>query len=71
VRPVLAGLVAGMPLATGASFLLRGALQGRHTMDAISFGGVSQLFIVVSLFAAYVPSRRAMHVDPVVALRYE
>jgi ABC-type antimicrobial peptide transport system permease subunit len=71
MRPVLAGLFAGILLATGASYLLRGALHGLHTVDPVSFGGVSLMFIAVSLLAAYVPSRRAMRVDPVVALRYE
>jgi predicted permease len=71
MRPVLAGLLVGMLLATGASYLLRGALHSLHTVDAISFGGISTLFFAVALFAAYVPSRRAMRVDPVVALRYE
>lgn len=71
IRPLLAGLLAGMFLATGASYLLRGALHGLGTVDGISFAGVSMLFFVIALFAAYVPSRRAMGVDPMVALRYE
>ena len=71
MRPVLAGLLAGMLLAVGASHLLRAALHGVSTVDSISFGGVSGLFVVIALFATYLPSRRAMEVDPIVALRYE
>jgi ABC-type antimicrobial peptide transport system permease subunit len=70
-RPVLAGLLVGVLLAVGASYLLRGILYGLNTVDAISFVGVSLLFLAIALFAAYVPSRRAMRVDPMVALRYE
>jgi predicted permease len=70
-RPVLAGLLAGMFLAVGATYVLRSVLYGRDTVDGISFGGVSLLFLVIALLAAYPPSRRAMRVDPMVALRYE
>jgi putative ABC transport system permease protein len=71
MRPVLAGLMAGMGLAVGASYLLRGVLYGFRGIDGISFAGVSALFIAIALLASYLPSRRAMRVDPVVALRYE
>jgi ABC-type antimicrobial peptide transport system permease subunit len=71
MRPVLAGLLAGMFLAVGASYLLREALHGLSSVDGISFAGVSLVFLAIALFAAYVPSRRAMGVDPIVALRYE
>ncbi len=70
-RPVVAGLVAGMCLAEGASYLLRGVLYGLHTVDSISFAGVSLVFLAVALLASYVPSRKAMRVDPIVALRYQ
>jgi len=70
-RPVLAGLGAGVILALGASYVLRTLLYGLGTVDAISFIGVSVLFLGIALLAAYVPSRTAMRVDPVVALRYE
>jgi predicted permease len=70
-RPVLFGLILGMVLAVGASYLLRGILFGLHTVDGISFVGVSLLFLTIALLAAYPPSRRAMRVDPIVALRYE
>jgi predicted permease len=70
-RPVLAGLLVGMVLAVGASYLLRGILFGLHIIDGISFVGVALLFLAIALLAAYPPSRRATRVDPVVALRYE
>jgi predicted permease len=70
-RPVVVGLITGMILAVGASYLLRGVLYGLPTVDGVSFGGVSLLFLSVALLAAYPPSRRAVRVDPVVALRYE
>jgi predicted permease len=70
-RPVFAGLLAGMLGAAGACYLLRGVLYGLDTVDAISFLGVSLLFLAIALLAAYPPSRRAMRVDPMVALRYE
>ena len=56
-RPVVAGLVAGMCLAAGASYLLRGVLYGLHTVDGISFAGVSLVFLAIALLASYVPSR--------------
>jgi predicted permease len=70
-RPVAAGLIAGICLAEGASYLLRGVLYGLRTVDFISFAGVSLVFLAIALLASYVPSRKAMRVDPIVALRYE
>jgi predicted permease len=70
-RPVLAGLVAGMFLALGTCYALRGLLWGLNVVDSIFFVGVSLLFLAIALLAAYPPSRRAMRVDPMVALRYE
>jgi predicted permease len=70
-RPVLAGLMAGVTLAGGVAYLLRHVLYGIHVIDGLSFGGVSLLLLLIALLAAFVPSRRAMRVEPVIALRYE
>jgi ABC-type antimicrobial peptide transport system permease subunit len=71
IRPVLAELAVGMILAISASRLLRGVLYGLNTVDAISFLGTSLLFLTIAMLATWPPSRRAMSVDPMVALRYE
>jgi predicted permease len=70
-RPVIAGIGVGMFLAIGVSRLLHTLLYGLGAVDAISFLGVSLLFLVIALLAAYLPSRSAMRVDPIIALRYE
>jgi ABC-type antimicrobial peptide transport system permease subunit len=70
-RPVIRGLLGGMFLAVGVSYLLRGVLYGLNAVDAVSFVGVSVLFLGIALLASYPPARRAMRVDPSVALRYE
>jgi hypothetical protein len=70
-RPVVAGLVVGMGLALIVTHLLRGVLYGLGKVDGVSLVGVSILFLAIALVAAWLPSRRAMRVDPMVALRYE
>ena len=70
-QPVLAGLLVGMMLSVGASYLMRAILYGVSIVDLISYIGVSTLFLAIALVAAYVPARRALRVDPMAALRYE
>jgi predicted permease len=70
-QPVFAGLLVGMVLASGVSYLLRGVLYGGKIVDGAAYMGVSLLFLVIALLASSPPSRRAMRVDPVVALREE
>jgi ABC-type antimicrobial peptide transport system permease subunit len=68
-RAVLVGLAIGVALAIGATRLLRGVLYGVGTADFISFASVSLLFLAIALAASWVPSRRAIRIDPLVGLR--
>jgi ABC-type antimicrobial peptide transport system permease subunit len=56
-------------LAVGSARLLRGVLYGLGAVDAVSFAAASLLFLMIAVAASWVPSRRAMRIDPLVALR--
>jgi hypothetical protein len=70
-RPVIVGLIVGAIAAAGASRLLHSLLFGLGAFDPISFGGIGFSFLLIALFAAYLPARRAARVEPLVALRYD
>jgi putative ABC transport system permease protein len=65
------GLVIGIPAALVLGRYLANFLFGVHPADPLTFVGVALLLVFVGLLASYVPARRAMRVDPMVALRYE
>jgi putative ABC transport system permease protein len=67
----LAGIGLGL---AGAFIVTRGLaseLYGIGPMDPVTYVGVALVMAVVTLLACYIPARRAMKVDPLIALRYE
>jgi putative ABC transport system permease protein len=67
----LAGIALGMAGAFAVMRILSGELYGVGPSDPLTFFSVAMLVAVVALTACYLPARRAMRVDPMVALRYE
>jgi predicted permease len=67
----LVGVGTGSVLALILSRQMKTIIYGVSTSDPATFAAVAVLLIAIALLACYVPARRAMRVDPMVALRYE
>jgi putative ABC transport system permease protein len=67
----LIGEVIGIAGALALTRVMRGMLFGVTPTDATTFVVVSAVLLGVALLACYFPARRAIRVDPLVALRYE
>jgi len=67
----LIGIVAGLAGALSLTHVMSGLLFGVSATDPLTFAGVAILLTLVAVAACYFPARRAMRVDPMVALRIE
>jgi putative ABC transport system permease protein len=65
------GLTIGLAISIPLARLLASLIMGVGANDVATFAGTAFLLTVVALAACYLPARRAMSVDPIVALRHE
>jgi len=71
LRLTLIGMALGLAASFALTRFLTSLLLGVTSTDALTFSSVALLLCAVALFACFIPARRAMRVDPMVALRYE
>ena len=69
--PMVFGAIFGLPASWGVNRILQSQLVGVSPYDTATLGGTLAVLLCVALIACYIPARRAMRVDPVVALRHE
>ena len=71
MQVVLIGVALGLPISFLLARQIAGMLYAVHADDPLSFATVMFVLGVVTMLACYIPARRAMRVDPMIALRYE
>jgi putative ABC transport system permease protein len=70
-RIALFGVGIGLTAAAALARLLSSLLFSVSPSDPVTFAAVAILLVAVALLACYIPARRALRVDPIIALRYE
>src|SRR5262249_23630220 len=68
---ILGGVALGLLAAIVIAQLMRSLLYGVRWSDPLTFASATLFIVAVTLAACYIPARRAMRVDPNIALRYE
>ena len=71
VKIALAGVAIGFAVSLGLTRLMSSLLFSVSADDPATFAGAAILLALVALLACYIPARRALRVDPMIALRYE
>jgi predicted permease len=66
-----AGVAIGMAASFGLARLLTNLLFSVSAADPLTFGAVAIALILVAMLACFIPARRTLRVDPMIALRYE
>lgn len=67
----LAGLAVGLPIGYGLAIVVQSLIYGVNAQDPMTFIGIPLILLAATAVAILVPARRAMSIDPIVALRYE